>query len=230
MDLDYKRFLLFGDSITEFSFNPNQFSVGAALTHAYARKLDVVQRGYSGYNSRWGLKILKEILNQESGIIVSTLFFGANDLCIGGHQRVPLEEFIWNTREMIKILHDKGIKPIVIGPGMIDRERWEASRPDEIKAGYVRTNEDFQLYSDALVRLTEELHVPYINLNILFRSYKGDFRDLFADGLHFSGSGYKILFNELIAQIGKFYPDLLPENLPYHLPYWRDVLENGSNL
>lgn len=45
------QFLLFGDSITQFSFNPHELGWGASLADSYARKLDVVNRGYSGYNT-----------------------------------------------------------------------------------------------------------------------------------------------------------------------------------
>ena len=39
---------LFGDSITQQSFNPATFGFGAVLSNAYVRKMDVVNRGYSG--------------------------------------------------------------------------------------------------------------------------------------------------------------------------------------
>jgi hypothetical protein len=40
--------ILFGDSITQFSFNPELCGWGAAMTHWYARQADVVNRGFSG--------------------------------------------------------------------------------------------------------------------------------------------------------------------------------------
>ena len=57
--MDYEKFLLFGDSITEFAFNTrptedgkDQYALGAALVNEYTRKMDILQRGFKGYTSR----------------------------------------------------------------------------------------------------------------------------------------------------------------------------------
>lgn len=76
------KFLLFGDSITQKSFSVGGW--GAALTDAYQRKADVLNRGYSGYNSRWALQLLDRVLPEEvpGEIVLSTVFFGANDAAL----------------------------------------------------------------------------------------------------------------------------------------------------
>ena len=121
MSLKYERFLLFGDSITEFAFNTrmsddgkDEFSLGAALVNAYTRKLDIVQRGFSGFNSRWALKLLPEILKNETNIVMSTIFFGSNDSCYAEQQHVPLPEFEQNIRKLVHMLKEKNIKPCLL--------------------------------------------------------------------------------------------------------------------
>ncbi|CCK68851.1 isoamyl acetate-hydrolyzing esterase KNAG_0B04160 [Huiozyma naganishii CBS 8797] len=232
MSLQYDKLLLFGDSITEFAFNPEQFSIGTALTNAYTRKLDVVQRGFSGYNSRWGVRILKKLLSSESGnIVMAVVFFGANDACLGGHQRVDVAEYVQNLQAMVRMLQDRRIKPIVVSPGLIDRGTWDASRQEEISAGYVRTNEQFKLYAESLVDWTQRENIPLVNLYKAFSEQKKHkCEDLLADGLHLSGDGYRIYYDELCRVIDEFYPELSASNLPYKLPYWRDVKEDGSNI
>ena len=42
------QIVLFGDSITQQSFDPEKCGWGAYLANAYMRKMDVVNRGYSG--------------------------------------------------------------------------------------------------------------------------------------------------------------------------------------
>ena len=76
------QFLLFGDSITQKSFAHGGW--GAALANAYQRKADVVNRGYSGYNSRWALQLLDRVLPEEStgDVLLATVFFGANDAAL----------------------------------------------------------------------------------------------------------------------------------------------------
>ncbi|KAK2393670.1 SGNH hydrolase-type esterase superfamily protein [Trifolium repens] len=50
---------LFGDSITEQSFDVGGW--GASLANHFSRTADVVLRGYSGYNTRWVLKVLDRV-------------------------------------------------------------------------------------------------------------------------------------------------------------------------
>ncbi|CCF58157.1 hypothetical protein KAFR_0D05100 [Kazachstania africana CBS 2517] len=227
-------FLLFGDSITEFSFNPKQDGIASLLSNVYVRKLDILVRGFSGYNSRWCLKLLPKVLENESSIVMGTIFFGANDSCLGGHQRVPLSEFVENIRQMVQLMKGRGIKPIIIGPGMIDQSRWEdktnENRMFEIANGYIRTLDSFAEYSNALVRLSIEENVPFVNLNDAFQRYEGDWRNLLEDGLHFSSLGYKIFFDELLKTIETYYPEYSPTKLPYKFPNWREVSEAGSSL
>ena len=52
------QFILFGDSITQQAFSEHGAPFGAALTDAYIRKLDIVNRGFSGYNSSHAFDIL----------------------------------------------------------------------------------------------------------------------------------------------------------------------------
>ncbi|QHS76230.1 isoamyl acetate-hydrolyzing esterase [Saccharomyces paradoxus] len=236
--MDYKKFLLFGDSITEFAFNTrpiendkDEYALGAALVNEYTRKMDILQRGFKGYNSRWSLKVLPEILDNESNIVMATIFFGANDACSAGPQSVPLPEFVDNIGQMISIMKSHHICPIIIGPGLVDREKWEKAKAEEIALGYFRTNENFTIYSDALAKLANEEKTPFVDLNKAFREEGGDaWQHLLTDGLHFSGKGYEILHDELLKAIEIFYPQYHPKNMQYKLKDWRDVLDDGSNI
>jgi hypothetical protein len=49
-DMIRQRFLIFGDSLTQQSFEEGGW--GARLVSRYQRKADVTLRGYSGYNTR----------------------------------------------------------------------------------------------------------------------------------------------------------------------------------
>lgn len=73
--------------MTERSFD-SEGGWGAALAHHFARKLDVVNRGFGGYNSRWGVKLLEQVLAQIQAqgqrVAFMTLWFGANDAAVPG--------------------------------------------------------------------------------------------------------------------------------------------------
>lgn len=128
------KIYLFGDSITEESFDDGGW--GASLAHIFSRtvlkfftlfvpfvsllvllkirggslifQVDVVLRGYSGYNTRWALKVVERVFDPpvESGgdggaqPLAVTVFFGANDACLpdrcSAWQHVPLPEYKQN--------------------------------------------------------------------------------------------------------------------------------------
>lgn len=240
MSMEYKKFLLFGDSITEFFFNTrpgsqeftgDEFSLGAALSHDYTRKMEILQRGFSGYNSRWGLKILPKVLQCEQDIVLGCIFFGSNDSCIGGHQRVPEDEYESNLHKLVQMLKARSIKPIVIGPALYDGSRFEPPRQQEVKAGYVRSNEAFVRYSKIAGKVASKEHVPFLDLRAAMESEAGEnWKGLLLDGLHFNGKGYEIFYKALLQIIKDHYPEYHPDNMPYKLPNWRDVKEDGSNL
>ena len=74
------QIVLFGDSLTQMSWNPELGGIGARLTGTsipimtstlhfklynttdlYARKLDVLNRGFSGYNTDWALPVWRQV-------------------------------------------------------------------------------------------------------------------------------------------------------------------------
>lgn len=59
-------FVLFGDSITQGSFEPGYNGIGQRLSHVYARKLDVLNRGFAGYNSEWCLPVFGSRIHSYS--------------------------------------------------------------------------------------------------------------------------------------------------------------------
>ncbi|XP_060042996.1 isoamyl acetate-hydrolyzing esterase 1 homolog isoform X2 [Erinaceus europaeus] len=83
--LVWPRVLLFGDSITQFSFQ--QGGWGASLADKLVRKCDVLNRGFSGYNTRWAKIILPRLIrkgNSLDNLVAVTIFFGANDSALKG--------------------------------------------------------------------------------------------------------------------------------------------------
>ncbi|KAH3674890.1 hypothetical protein WICPIJ_009434 [Wickerhamomyces pijperi] len=238
--LVYDKFLIFGDSITEFSYNayPNgatddttaHFAFGSALQNTYTRRLDVVQRGYAGFNSNHAADMISEIVRIENSgigkIKIATVFFGTNDAVHeGGCQHVPLDQFTSNIESIIKTLEKSNIKVIVIGPALHDEPRWRIGRAEDYKMGLIRSNESNLKYSTAAKELASSLNVPFVDLYSEFKKFEKDdkWKELLCDGVHFTGEGYKVLFNQVMAKIRESYPELAPENLPFILPYWRDI-------
>lgn len=76
------QFVLFGDSITQRGFAPGGWA--AALADRYQRRVDVINRGYSGYTSRWALQLLDRVFPSAAAAPVSlaVVWFGANDAAL----------------------------------------------------------------------------------------------------------------------------------------------------
>ncbi|KAL8517267.1 hypothetical protein ACS0TY_015482 [Phlomoides rotata] len=163
------QFVLFGSSIVQMSFNVGGW--GAILADLYARKADVVLRGYSGWNTRMALGILDEVFPKDEPIQPSLviLYFGGND-STGPHPsglgcHVPLPEFVENMKRMmlhIQSLSDK-TRIICLTSPPVNEERIR-----EIFGGAFddqsRSNEGCRIYSEALVELCKEMDVEAINL------------------------------------------------------------------
>ena len=105
--------LLFGDSITQFGYgesiatNTPPSGWASLLSSAYSRRADIINRGYSGYNTRHALDVLPSALEGLDGrdLLYCTVFFGANDAALPGtRQNVPVEEYSENVKEIVRRL------------------------------------------------------------------------------------------------------------------------------
>lgn len=102
--------LALGDSITEYSLLEGGWWRGFA--GAYARRADAVNRGLSGYNSRWALLAADESADAFGGRLLATLiWYGANDAkepggAGGTDMHVPLEEYGDNLRAIASKLRE----------------------------------------------------------------------------------------------------------------------------
>ncbi|CAO2651372.1 Nn.00g039420.m01.CDS01 [Neocucurbitaria sp. VM-36] len=252
MPSPYEQFILFGDSITQESFNQDRgFGFASALQADYIRRLDVVNRGFSGYNSRQALQVLPAIIPSpdEAKIRFLAIFFGANDSSLPdapNKQHIPLEEYRANLEKIITHPKIKAHSPriIIIAPPPINEHLWW---PRDQSNGYERvsrvasTTKD---YADAACKVGAKLGVPVVNLWKAFME-KTDFKidawkfgdplpgslsipqndaliKLMYDGLHFEPEGYRVLFQELMKVIAEQWPDQIPEKLPMVFPAWND--------
>lgn len=72
-----KRVVMFGDSITQHGFN-SEYGWVASLADWWTCRIDVINRGFSGYNTKWALKMIDTVVIPEHPDLVF-IFFGAND-------------------------------------------------------------------------------------------------------------------------------------------------------
>lgn len=101
--------VLFGDSITQQGFGVDgKVGWASLLASDYSRRADVLNRGFSGYNTQMAVELLPSIFpgvgekEDSNGILFCTIFFGANDAALPGErQHVPMEEYAKNLGTII---------------------------------------------------------------------------------------------------------------------------------
>ena len=89
----------------------------------------MVLRGYSGYTTRWALKVLERVFpvsqgsagGTETAPIALTVFFGANDACLpnrcSAFQHVPVHEYKDNLHSIVsffKVIHIRIVVTVVL--------------------------------------------------------------------------------------------------------------------
>ncbi|KAK4259667.1 hypothetical protein QN277_005976 [Acacia crassicarpa] len=227
---------LFGDSITEESFDIGGW--GASLANHFARTVDVVLRGYSGYNTRWALKVLDRIFpekpdddDSESEPIAVTVFFGANDACLqdrcSGFQHVPLHEYKHNLHSIVSFFKKRwpDTHVLLITPPPIDEDARLRFPYVENKQGLPeRTNEAAGHYARACTDIAGECGVPVIDLWTKMQHCPEWKKEYLSDGLHLSQSGNQLVFQEVIRKLRD--EGLSVEALPVDLPLISDIDPN----
>ncbi|KAJ5619152.1 hypothetical protein N7510_003136 [Penicillium lagena] len=206
-DGPYGQIVLFGDSITEHAFGAGSgFSYGGAMAHVFRRRLDVINRGFGGYNTEHGLIALPIFMPTPAQAKVELLVsgpidlveaqltsskivcFGANDSCLPhdptGHH-VPLEAYCENLTAMITCAEVKAHLPriLLVTPPPIDE--YQRVLADQSK-GYFqirRTATNTRKYAQACKETASRLNVPTVDIWTSFLKHAG-----WAEGLVLPGS------------------------------------------
>jgi len=234
--LQRPKFILFGDSLTERGFAPGGWA--ARLAHHFYRKVDVLNRGLGGYNSRWAVQLAGDVLADVDGTNTQlvTIFFGANDAARpdgppqSAKQHVPVNEYKENLKKIVKAVQAKGVKRIVLlsPPPVHDvgRKEWQVTKVGAAEAAKLpldRTNSFTAQYAEAACQAARDLSLPCVDLYRIVQQQKGWERALFNDGLHFTPDGNLLLADAVIATLAEAWPDFTPDSLPLHFPNWDHI-------
>ncbi|KAJ2652321.1 isoamyl acetate-hydrolyzing esterase [Coemansia sp. RSA 1250] len=187
----YDTLLVFGDSITQFGSSPGISGFVSHLSGFYSRRMDVLNRGFSGYNTRDALRIVSHVFPKTNNMSLSAkwawrdftipdapkppqlciIFFGANDARFAPYtQHVPLNEFSINLRKLVSLLrspeseyYSPSTRILFVTPPAIgDKMVEEISRRD----GHApdRKNKVTRLYADAVKETGKDLGIPVVDI------------------------------------------------------------------
>ncbi|KAH8673721.1 SGNH hydrolase-type esterase domain-containing protein [Xylariales sp. PMI_506] len=171
----YDQIVLLGDSLFEWAAPvENGYSFHAALQGlrliVCLRRLDVVNRGFGGWNTENVLRFLPDLfpvhepLESHGRVKYLLVLLGANDACLphaDPPQGIPLDEYAANLKKIIT--HDNVVrhKPqvLLITPPPLDETRiWEFTdeQPDGSRK-LTRTAANSAAYSEAARRVAAEV-------------------------------------------------------------------------
>lgn len=236
----YPQWLLFGDSITQHSFMPG--GLGQSLADAYQRRLDIVKRGYGGYNTEWGLHVaphvLPKTLSGEAPLTALNIWWGANDATLPIRtQSLPIERFKANLRSMVDLLRSENsphyspsteiiilsCPPVAIAQRAEDVERkWGPGIPLDREA------ERTKQFADAAQEVALESKTGFVDVfGEIMRAAGPDpeegLRKYLSDGLHLNSDGYQVVYQALTKVVERDFPDLAVEKVPRLFPDWSTI-------
>ena len=224
----------FGDSITQRGFAVGGWT--ARLAETYGRRVDVLNRGYSGYNTAKCVHLLPAVFPAGAPPpLLVTVFLGANDASLpdkhSAQHHVPLDKYAANLRLIVSHVRTTyaAAPPavILITPPPVDEaarqranhERWGSplDQPSE------RTCDVTGRYAAVVRELGAELGCPVVDTFTRFQDSAGWRDSHLNDGLHFAPAGDEALHTLLLEAIARELPHLVHTSLPYDFPEWSDV-------
>lgn len=229
----YNTILCFGDSLTQRGWNIQQHGWVAQMAHAYLRRLDILNRGFSGFNSRWAKHLLPQILpptaiSQNSSQIKSmTLWFGSNDAQFSGYKcHVPLDEFKENLQSLIDMVKDpvsttysETIKIIMLTPTPVDDKMWAQRMLEEENIAVPdRCYQTTLKYTEVVRQVAQQNNLPLVDV---WNEMVDQKEKYLMDGLHLNREGNDLVFELLMGCVKDNYPELYPDNIPFVVPDYR---------
>ncbi|KAM0436889.1 hypothetical protein ACHAPT_002602 [Fusarium lateritium] len=158
--------VLFGDSLFQHAIQLlDGYSFQAALQSEFIRRLDIVNRGFSGFNTDHALKHLPDIFPERTAsspkLDYLVILFGANDAVLETavtNQHVPLERYKENLTKIVNHPRITAHKPqiILVTPPPLDEIK---STPRSLANGHKAALRKFAVsasYSEVVRQVAKE--------------------------------------------------------------------------
>jgi isoamyl acetate esterase len=210
------QIVLLGDSLTQLAFE----GWGSIIANVYQRRADLINRGCSGYNSKFYLQHIP--LPPCNNVCLVTIFFGANDASLSNEnprQYVPIHDYCRNLETLVRRVQQKYTSPriLLISPPPLDHEQrllFQKKRYGNLATGSLeRTTENTGLYAEACSAVSKDLNVPCLDLfNAMLQT--PNYGRFLNDGLHFSTAGHEFVAEQILQALQLHYPELVVTPCP----------------
>ena len=225
--------LVVGDSLVQRGFEDDGWV--ASIARAYARVADVVNRGYSGYNTRWVRDLMTrepDLFPPRRDVALVVILLGANDAARPDGRKsaygVDLPEYEENLRWIVEryaptsakdVDGESNARVVLCVPPPIDEE--ERLRITTHQRGMPadlldRDAERTAAYAAAARRVGEAIRAPTADLHAAFLGRGvGWEKALLSDGLHFTAEGQALAFETVLAAVP---PETKPDRFGFDAP------------
>ncbi|KAL2066058.1 hypothetical protein VTL71DRAFT_2129 [Oculimacula yallundae] len=235
------KFILFGDDITHVATEQTSgFDLVAEIQAALSIRVDVINRGYAGYNTDNALEIITSAIPtpEEAAVKFLVVWFGSNENnknSLHGKYVTP-SQFRANVVQIIThpsvSAHLPSIHIILITPPPIDEcmlaNQMRVNWRDVVEAE-TRKAKDVKRYRDIVKEVGKGREVPVLDCWGLFMKKAGwkegeeeelpgadptkrneVLAELLTDGLHLTPAGYRLVFDDMMALIKYYWPPFTP--------------------
>ncbi|OWZ05881.1 Isoamyl acetate-hydrolyzing esterase [Phytophthora megakarya] len=228
--------LLAGDSLTARGTSPKMQGWVELLQDRYLRSSDVIARGFSGYNTKWFLKEVMPVLENEisknayTPPSLITVWLGTNDAVLtngsNSERHVPIDEYKDNLVKIVDRFRTAvpDAKLLLITPSHIDdiaRAKFADDRTDAKRGLVDRTNAVNFMgnYSRACVEVANSFGVPVLDMYTYFNAMPETTRNaMLEDGVHFNVAGNAAVGQELHNKLKAEFPTLISALDTWQLP------------
>ncbi|KAI5465611.1 SGNH hydrolase-type esterase domain-containing protein [Mariannaea sp. PMI_226] len=163
----YPQIVLFGDSLLQHGAESfGDFSLQSALQQQYLRRLDVVNRGLSGWTSSHALQHVEQIFPERNGTTgpkmdYLIILLGANDAVLDlptTSQHVPIEVYKENMTKIVNHPRITAHKPkiLLVTPPPIDQFKVTVLNMANGHSQAVRTSANSAAYSEVARQVARE--------------------------------------------------------------------------
>jgi len=226
-----------GDSLTQKGWSEG--GLIQRLAEAYVRKLDVLNRGFGGYQTDWAIQVLEQIFAKQHEqhhapkVQLLTIWYGANDAAVDGDsQHVPVNRFKSNLKQMIDMIrspasswYSPDTRIVLITPPPVNTDMWNNHTRD-----FDRTRE----YAEAVKEVAQETQLPVLDTwTTLYDAAgrtMGGCSKFLTDGLHLNSAGYEIIYGLLTNAIAEHYPEIHYDKLQNVFIPWDQVLSGDPRI
>lgn len=207
--MSYARVVLFGDTATQQSFRLGGW--GARIADHFQRRVDVLNRGLEGYNTRWAKMMLPKVFppgSASASADVIVVCFGALDaiLPINKAHHVPKTEFRSNLKDILNYLIDElhllSSSIVLLCPPAPKDELW-AKTCQEKGIPVDRKNRTSWEYSCEVRELGREMSIDTVDIFSATSLSKEPVETLFIDGVLLAPRAGEIIANLVIPVLEK---------------------------